>query len=182
MPIVRAGRLPHTASVVDAVFNALEQEAPTSGKDRWGLVSTIRRARNRFLPMAPPKWVGFRGIEDYQEVEHEGLGVYAQSEEARYNVGMYVAINLLSEMARKMLCSGKYVGGERKALNDLIKQLQQHEHKYVKRMKPGDLDYDSASRYIESQVEVPRRDWNTRKKIDDAVHYMVASDPSKYDD
>ena len=185
MSIVCAGRLPPTASVVNAVFDALEQEAPTSGGDgreRWGLVSAIRKARNRWLPASPPKYVGFGGMEDYQEVEHESLGMYAEGEEVEYNVGMYVAINLLSEMANKMLCSGEYIGGKKKALKELIKRLRKDEHEYLLRLRPGDLDHDSASRYVESQVSVPRRGWDARKKIDNAVHYMIASDPSKYDD
>ncbi|MAQ22747.1 MAG: hypothetical protein CMK83_00875 [Pseudomonadales bacterium] len=181
MPVVCAGRLPPTASVVDAVFDALEQEAPTSG-DGWGLVGAIRKVRNRLRPMAPPKYVGFGGIEDYQEIEHEGLGIDAENEEVQYNVGMYVAINLLFEMANKMLCSGEYIGGKKKALKELIKRLRKDEHEYVLRLRPGDFDHDSASRYVERQVSVPRLGWDARKKIDNAVHYMIASDPSKYDD
>ena len=182
MPVARAGRLPPTASVVDAVFDALEQEAPTSGGGGGGLVSAINKARNRFRQMAPPKYVGFGGIEDYQEVEGVGLGMDAESEEAQHNVAMYVAINLLYEIALKIRCSGEYGGAKTKALNELIKQLRRHEHAYVQRMRPGDIDHDHASRYVDFQVEVPRRSRDARQKIHDAVYYLIASNPSKYDD
>ena len=178
MLAARAGRLPPTASVVDAVFDALEQEAPTSG-----LVGAIRKVRrNVFGPASPPKYVGFRGIEDYQEVENEGLGMDAESDEAQHIVGMYVRINLLSAVARKILCSADLDGTKKKALKELIKRLEKHEHEWVLRMRPGDLDYDSASRFIDGQVEVPFRSRDERKKIYDAVYYMIASDPSNYDD
>ena len=179
MPVARAGRLPPTASVVDAVFDALEQEAPTSG---WGLVSAISKARDRFRPMAPPKYVGFGGIEDYQEVEGVGLGMDAESEEAQHNVAMYVAINLLYEVALKIRSSGDYREEKEQALNKLIKQLRRHEHVYVRRMQPGDIDHDHASTYVDFQVNVPRRSQDARQKIHDAVHYLIASDPSNYED
>ena len=186
MPVVCAGRLPPTASVVDAVFDALEQEAPTSGREgsgreRWGLVSAIRKARNRWLPASPPKYVGFGGIEDYQEVESESLGMYAEGEEVEYNVGMYVAITLLFELAHKIRSSGDLDATKKKALKALIERLGEHQHEYVLRMRPGDIDYDRATRYVADQIEVPRLSWDARKKIYDAIYYMIASDPSNYD-